>query len=161
MWRRYVGSRPKWHAIVGAQNGEMSPNVGPTFGDLLPTCHPTRHRPQNWQQRHPTCATKFRSDHSHDLVKKDCQFSLFQKLLASNYANGLSSAIFATSHSHFCDLMVIIWPSSPIAFPSDLICINCNVVIRNLIPCLQHVNWIWVNRSVCIIYVVGTLKRKP
>ncbi len=41
MWSRHVGSRPKWHDIVGAQNGAMSPNVGPTFGNMSPTCRPT------------------------------------------------------------------------------------------------------------------------
>ncbi len=43
MWSRHASSQPKWHDIVGAQNGAMLPNVGLTFHDLLPTCCQTRH----------------------------------------------------------------------------------------------------------------------
>jgi hypothetical protein len=42
---RHVGNSQKWHDIDGAKNGakwQMSPNVGPTFSDMLPTCRPTR-----------------------------------------------------------------------------------------------------------------------
>ncbi len=43
--RQHVGNSQKQHDIDGAKNGakwQMSPNVGPTFSDILPTCHPTR-----------------------------------------------------------------------------------------------------------------------
>jgi hypothetical protein len=43
--RRHVGNSRKQHDIDGAKNGakrQMLPNVGPTFSDMLPTCHPTR-----------------------------------------------------------------------------------------------------------------------
>jgi hypothetical protein len=43
--RRHVGNSRKRHDIYRAKNGEkwqMSPNVGPTFSDISPTCCPTR-----------------------------------------------------------------------------------------------------------------------
>ncbi len=42
---QHVGNSQKRHDIYGAKNGEkwqMSPNVGLTFSDKLPTCRPTR-----------------------------------------------------------------------------------------------------------------------
>jgi hypothetical protein len=42
---QHVAKTRKRQDIVGAKNGEkwqMSPNVGPTFSDILPTCRPTR-----------------------------------------------------------------------------------------------------------------------
>jgi hypothetical protein len=41
---QHVGNSRKRHDIDGAKNGakwQMSPNVGPTFFDMLPTCRPT------------------------------------------------------------------------------------------------------------------------
>jgi hypothetical protein len=43
--RRHVGNSQKQHDIDGPkmeQERQMSPNVGPTFSDMSPTCRPTR-----------------------------------------------------------------------------------------------------------------------
>jgi hypothetical protein len=81
-------------------------------------------------------------------------FHRSKKLLLPNASHCVGNSNFAMSISNFRNLVFNIRRrSSPVVRPPNLVCISCNEIIIDLVPCFKHVNEIDVSDIVDIAWI--------